>query len=272
MLLKYIWFPKNISVSKIILSLPFFHIIIVSAYLYFYSMGFGGSIGSFFSIDDVFSTSVFTFAPIYLVSIIVPTLMVVLANTIKKIDNRKSAKDVTEYSSRRRDINLKIEKIIIVLFCIIYSYRIIFKALSDYLNADPISFSSLGMIFLLFMLLSFAPYVLKVARRFYFNIFLGLAFIVTVFSMGVTKGQIDRLEQYEYFVSRAKCGDKYIINKISDYYLSVDANSNRFLIKEDCNVFVTFSDVNKRGYLKWSIFPIVLYDYDPKWFLSDRFK
>lgn len=244
------------------LIIPFAHVVVTSAYLLCYSIGFGGNIGAFLSVEDVFSTSLTQVAPIYVTGLAFPAALVMWRHTWKyayEADRIAAIEDDNRRTSAVR--KLRYIRRGILLYTILTLLGATYRIVDNYLRAEPMP---------VFMLSFLAPFVAivflgkltnsgKLSWKLFEAGVLLIMFTSSALATGVWKGQSDRLSSYEYLsASRPMCGDYAVLRRVSGKALAVGPDERRALLDEECAPTIRFQLSQPKGRLQIGWPPIVL--------------
>lgn len=253
---------EPLALSTLLIAVPLTHLIITSVYLLCYCIGFGGNVGAFISVDDVFSTSLTQVAPIYVTGLLFPGLLILWRHSWKypyEADRIAAMEDPVR--QRQAALHLKVVQSALFVTALV-SLAIALVRIGDaYLRATHIPVFTLSI-----LTFTFGPIILgrylgrgKITWRVYEVATLALMFSASALASGVDRGQSDRIRDYASLSEvRPMCGDYAVLRKISGQMLAAGPRNERVLLDEDCNQIVEFQNPAPRGYLRWGWRPIVL--------------
>lgn len=218
---------------------PLIHLIICFIYISGYSLGFGGGIGSIFSISDIFSISLTDLIFVYIIGFIFPIISLSDHLTISEEEEAelRASRDYLAVSKKliisgdmMRYLILSSMAAFVVLLSTEFFLAFYLNELIPYVNIQVSSLFALP-----FILRVSGPSVSsRLKKRTLLVIAVGL--VTSALALGLAQGQKERRYPISSFSNRITCNDMIILRSVTQKYIAISANGNRVIIDEKCEL------------------------------------
>lgn len=229
------------ELSQIAVIAPAIHLFISFVFITGYSLGFGGGVGTLFSITDIFSITLTDIYYVYIFGFIIPLLSIIDKLIVDRHKENNTNKDslnffnIFELSGKTVRVTLLLIMIISILFVLFYFYIAnYFKALMPYNLIQAALIISLPYI----LMIDGENSSIRLKRRTIALLIVGL--ILSSLASGLSQGQLERRYSISHFENRVFCSDFKILRSTSQGLIAVSKNGDRIIIDSKCQTIFKF--------------------------------
>lgn len=231
---------SNERLGHLLTAIPLAHILGSVFFFWSYCQGFGNGIESYSTAADLYTVSLTDMVRVYILSLIFPTL-IALPRLVQEQGysyDRAIAKPLGPERESALKFHFKARKFIFVLLGLLnlFVVGLILKVLHD-LKPFPIPLAQIiatidasVMVMLLCERAETSKYLFETAS-------ILTSFIVTIFFVGLDKGQSDRLITFEKaYLNHTRCKSLPVLRSIGGRFIAVLPSNRKIVIDESCAI------------------------------------
>lgn len=239
-------FPKvtSDSIARWFVIVPALHIAFTALNISAYASGFGASLLSIMTFDDLIIFSSYDMIKVYIFCAVFILSFRFYFWIIDKTSDRQSGDDIEIESSKSPKYFIPEKGVVrfllvnVVIGWLLLLFLVIYMYFSDYIiRSQWVAFLIIVPIYSVVLNLIYTKKSIILIRHFIVVFPLSFVFIFSL-AIGFDEGQLDRYLPYnsQRFQDNITCGNKKIIRRLSSYLLTIDSNNSRSLISDNCTI------------------------------------
>lgn len=233
------------ALGRLAIVVPVAHIVACSLFLFGYNLGFGDNVGTLFSPNDFFVTSLVHLASMYVIGLGLPSMFIVYRHRtgkrsylLNEIENEKDpARRVKLLAAARRDRAVIIATV--GFFALVGAARLILDAVYDVERQYVLN--------MLFITLFGSLIFWRICEQIKFEgvasdlTMIVIFFAVSVTASGMNEGFRDRRSAYADAAANGFACSRYaVVSSAGDKYLAASVDGQRHLITSECKALFSF--------------------------------